>query len=144
MFYAGDSFLRLHLPPNLRILGVDGAIIRGIASEVVAGNQLSVLKLFPKLDTFIEVGGGSRDDIIIINGHVHNDASSSIKMTFSPLFSGLELPFFSHLQCLSLTGGHFVADQSIGNFVSLCPTVRTLHVCGFDRSFTMRGILYSQ
>jgi len=131
----------LHLPPNLRILGVDGAIVRGIASEVVAGNQLSVLKLFPKLETYIEVGGGSRDDIVIINGNVHNDASSSIKMTFSPLFSGLELPFFSHLHCLSLTGGHFVADQSIGHFVSLCPTVRTLHVCGFDRSFTMRGIL---
>jgi hypothetical protein len=99
-----------------------------------------VLKLFPKLENFIEVGGGRREVIVIIHGHVHNDTSSSVKMTFSPLEKfGVEAPFFKHLQSLSLTGGVFVADGPIGQLVSLCPPVRSLHVCGFDTRFTMRG-----
>jgi hypothetical protein len=133
-FYT-EQFRRFHVPPNLRILGLDGPVVRGMANSVIADVQLHVLKLFPRLETFIEVGG-SRDDILIINGNVHDVSCSSIKMSFS---QPLTKPYFSRIQSLSLTGGHFVQDQSIVLFASLCPPIRSLHICGFDCSFTMRG-----
>jgi hypothetical protein len=134
-FYT-EQFQRLHVPPNLRILGLDGPVVRGAANPVVADVQLHVLRLFPKLETFIEVSG-SRDDILISNGNVH-DATSSIKMTFSAPLSN---SYFTRIQSLSLTGGLFVQDQSIVLLASLCPPIRSLHICGFDPSFTMRGSL---
>ena len=135
-FYT-EQFQRLHVPPNIRILGLDGPVIRGTASSIVAEVQLHVLRLFPKIETFIEVGG-SRDDILIVNGNVAT--CSSIKMSFS---APLTNPYFSRIQSLSLTGGHFVQDESIVLLASLCPPIRSLHICGFDCSFTMRGSSHS-
>lgn len=135
-FYS-EQFLRLHVPPNLRILGLDGPVLRGPANRTRGELQFHVLKLFPKMETLIEVGSSS-DDILIFNGFIHNVTCSSIKMMFfSPTL--LTTPFFSRMQCLSLTGGHLVQDESIVNFAELCPPIRHLRICGFDRSFTMRG-----
>jgi len=134
-FYS-EQFLRLHVPPNLRILGLDGPVLRGAANPIRGELQFHVLKLFPKLETLIEVGSSS-DDILILNGFIHNVTCSSIKMMFFP--PTLTLPFFSRMQSLSLTGGHLVQDESIVNLAALCPSIRHLRICGFDRSFTMRG-----
>lgn len=133
-FYC-EQFLRLHVPRNLHILGLDGPVLRGPTNPARRQLQLYVLRLFPNLETLIEVGSSS-DDILIVNGFIHNVTCSSIKMAFTPTF---ELPYFSRLQTLSLTGGHIVQDDSIVSFVSLCPKVQDLRICGFDRSFTMRG-----
>ena len=135
-FYS-EQFLRLHVPPNLRILGLDGPVLRGPANPTRGELQFHVLKLFPKLETLIEVGSSS-DDILIFNGFIHNVTCSSIKMMFYS-HDLLTTPFFSRMQCLSLTGGHLVQDESIVNFAALCPSIRHLRICGFDRSFTMRG-----
>src|SRR5579859_7249369 len=135
-FYS-EQFLRLHVPPNLRILGLDGPVLRGPANPTRGELQFHVLKLFPKLETLIEVGSSS-DDILIFNGFIHNVTCSSIKMMFNSQ-DLLTTPFFSRMQCLSLTGGHLVQDESIVNFAALCPSIRHLRICGFDRSFTMRG-----
>lgn len=139
MFYS-EHVLRLHVPPNLRILGLDGPVLRGPANPIRGALQFNVLRLFPKLETIIEVGSSS-DDFLIVNGFIHDVTCSSIKMTFSPTLS---TPFFSRLQSLSLTGGHIVQDYSIVVLAALCPPIRHLHIYGFDRSFTMRGIPYSR
>jgi hypothetical protein len=134
MFYS-EQVLRLHVPPNLRILSLDGPVLRGPANPIRGELQFNVLRLFPKLETLIEVGSSS-DDFLIVNGFIHDVTCSSIKMTFS---SALTTPYFSRLQSLSLTGGHIVQDNSIVALAALCPPIRHLHIYGFDRSFTMRG-----
>jgi hypothetical protein len=133
-FYS-EQFLRLHVPQNLRILGLDGPVLRGPANPIRGELQFHVLQLFPKLETLLEVGSSS-DDILILNGFVHNVTCSTIKMAFAPPIAST---YFSRIHSLSLTGGHIVQDDSIVSLVSLCPPVRSLHICGFDRSFTMRG-----
>ena len=133
-FYS-QHFLRLHVPPNLRILGLDGPILRGPANPIRGDLQLNVLRLFPRMETLVEVGSSS-DDILIMNGFVHDITCSTIKMNFS---SPLSVTYFSRLHSLSLTGGHMVQDDRIVSLASLCPPVRLLRICGFDRSFTMRG-----
>ena len=81
----------------------------------------------------------SSDDILIFNGFIHNVTCSSIKMMFFSQECLRSVPFFARMQCLSLTGGHLVQDESIVNLAALCPPIRHLRICGFDRSFTMRG-----
>src|ERR1700737_3739032 len=49
-FYS-EQFLRLHVPPNLRILGLDGPALRARPANPIRGQlQLHVLRLFPKLE----------------------------------------------------------------------------------------------
>lgn len=133
-FYS-EQFLRLHVPLNLRILGLDGPVLRGPANPSRGNLQYNVLRLFRKLETLIEVGSSS-DDILILNGFVHDVTCSTIKLAFHPALTDT---YFSHIQSISLTGGHLVQDEHIVSLVSLCPPIKSLHICGFDRSFTMRG-----
>ena len=132
-FYS-EQFLRLHVPPNLRVLGIDGDVLAG-SSTSQRELQFQVLRLFPKLETLIDVGSSS-DDIVILNGN--NITCSSVKMKFAPPIAGVGT-YFSRIQSLSLTGGHLLQDESIVALAAMCPPIRSLYVCGFDRSFTMRG-----
>ena len=137
-FYS-QQFLRLHVPRNLRILGLDGPVLRDSASPARGELQLGILRLFPKLETVIEVGSSS-DDILIFNEFVRNVTCSCIKMSFCHT---LKDTYFARIQSLSLAGGHLVQDETIVALASLCPPLRSLQICGFDRSFTMRGIAHS-
>jgi hypothetical protein len=65
-FYS-EQFLRLHVPPNLRVLGIDGDVL-GESSTSQRELQFQVLRLFPKLETLIDVGSSS-DDVVILNGN---------------------------------------------------------------------------
>lgn len=134
-FYS-EQFLRLHVPQNLRVLGIDGDVLSA-SSASRRELQFQVLRLFPRLETLIEVGSSS-DDILILNGNVHNVSCSSVKMSFAHSIAG-EGTYFSRIQSLSLTGGHLVQDESIVALAAMCPPIRSLYICGFDRSFTMRG-----
>ena len=133
--FFNEQLSRLHVPPNLRILGLDGPSLDGPEIASMEDLQLAILRKFQRLENFIEVGS-SRNDFIIVNGDVHDVACSSIKVNFS---STVTIPYFTRLQSLSLTGGYLVQDQSIVPLMSLCPPIRCLRVCGLDCRFTMRG-----
>jgi hypothetical protein len=134
-FYT-EHILRLHVPQSLRILCLESPIPRGPVNPIRGALQLSVLRLFPNLETVIELGRSS-DNIVIVNGLIPDSICSTIEMTFS---CSISTAYFSQLRSLSLTGGHIVQDDHISSLASLCPSVRSLSIRNFDRSFTMRGI----
>lgn len=135
-FYCAQ-FLRLHVPRNLRILGINGPVSGSFLnpSHIRAELQINILRLFPKLETFLEVEGTPHlfelEERVVLAF-----IGCSIKMKFAPV---IEPAYFSHLRTLSLTGGHILQDDKIISFVALCPPIKHLRIRGFDSSFTMNG-----
>jgi hypothetical protein len=130
-FYSGQ-WLKLHVPRKLRILGIEGPGLLNAGQASTADRQLAHLRLFPLLETVIEIGTS-----VVRLDSSDGLRSTRIKFSFSPREG--EEAYFSRLTALSLSGGHLVHDTRLRCLLALCPPVSTLHLIGLDPGFTIHG-----
>jgi len=127
--FGSEHIREIGVPPKLRVWGIEGPCLRDWVHGVL---QTKILRLFPQLETLVQVGLCTEG-----NWNPMLDNPCSITMVFDR--SQNSDVYFSKFQSLSLAGGPLLQDDTIVALANLCPPIRSLCICGFDRNFTMKG-----